>query len=153
LAGIESQVHQIESGVVKSAKTLEEGLSLLEARYNKIESRFPSEEEESLKMLSGFARAFNMEIISIKPSPRKVLLDKDGKEVTVEGKICQVISVSVTMNCVYPQLVSYVEKIEKELPDFITIERMNIMRSSGGRARELEVVLDLNLYLLVKKNG
>lgn len=147
LSDVEKQIKDIESALGK-AKTLDEGIKLLEVRYKSLNSRFPKGEEHSIERLSEIAQKLKIELISIKPLPKRLLTDREEKEIKLQARACYVIYVSVTMKCFYPELVKYVQAIEEELPAFATIERVNIFKNTLEKGGMLSITLDFNLYFL-----
>lgn len=146
LAAAETQIRQIEA-IVDKAKNMEEGLTLLQGVFAKINNKFPRQEEESLAMLSDYARKLNIEVVSIKPSAKEFLFDEDGQKIGIECKFCQRLAVSLELRCSYKDLVGYLEALKKEVTAYISIEKLRINKDSLGPAK-LSVILDINLYLL-----
>lgn len=146
LTAAETQIRQIEA-IVDKAKSMEEGLTLLQGVFAKINNKFPRQEEESLAMLSDYARKLNIEVVSIKPSAKEFLFDEDGQKIGIEGRFCQSLPVSLELRCSYKDLVGYLEALKKEVTAYLSIEKLRINKDSLGPAK-LSVILDINLYLL-----
>lgn len=147
LTEIESAIKYIEEKVIGQGKTIEEGIQSLNARYQELNKRFPSKEEESLVMISEFARKLNIEIVSISPQPKVAFLSA-GSPISIEGKTCQRFAVSIQMRCLYKDLVRYLEALKKDIPMFTTIEGLTISRDSSTQTLRLNVSLGLSIYLL-----
>lgn len=153
ISKIKSEVFTLEGGVKRvekimdKSRTIEEAIKTLEERGQELKNKFFQKEEESLRMLSVFAKGLNIELISLKPLAKQVFLDADNREIKIEGRACQVIPVSLEMRCFYKYLIKYLDTLNKKLPAFITIERLNINREKPGVSR-LNILLELNLYLL-----
>jgi len=150
LADVNQQIKQIEDGV-GGAGSLEQGIKLLEARLKNIKDRFPGAEEESIKVLASLAGKSRITVDSIRPYPREKLLDKDGAPVKIIGSDCYVISVAVAIKCSYADLVKFTQIIEKKLPAFAIIQKLNI-NSNPSNPQMLSVNMDLSLYLLASGN-
>lgn len=146
LAGVDGQIKQIEDRV-SQARSLDEGIKLLETDLTNLRNRFPSAEETSLKALASFAQKSDISVDSIRPLPKEELLDQNGIPVKIKGKSCYVISVAVAMKCSFFDLVKFTQIIEEKLPAFARIQKLNIS-SNSINLQILSVNMDLNLYLL-----
>jgi hypothetical protein len=146
LSSIEAQLREVEI-IFGQAKTVDEGMKSLGERYWELNKKFPQEEEEALKMLSVLARNLNIEIVSVKVDPKIIFLDENSQEVEIEGKTCQVAHATIEMRCFYKDLVKYIGTLKKNLPAFINIERLGIVKDKSGMPR-LNIILGLNLYFL-----
>ncbi|MDP3142889.1 MAG: GspMb/PilO family protein [Candidatus Omnitrophota bacterium] len=146
LASVEKQIQEI-TAITGQALPPQESLKLFEEKFQKIDVKFPIEEEESLKMLSGLAEDSNVEIISIKPQARTVLLDEDNQKIEIEGRTCQKIFVTLEMRCSYRDLIKYLDSLEDSLPAYISIERLSINKEAAGAAK-LYITLEFNLFFI-----
>lgn len=146
LDGVNAQIDQIESKA-GSAKSLDEGIKLLNDNLKTLRNKFPSAEEESIKALATFAQKSGVVIDSIRPMPRKDLLDEAGVPVKIEGKACYVIAVALSARCTFADLVKFTENLEKKLPAFAMIQRLNV-NNAPDNSNVLTVSMDLSLYLL-----
>ena len=109
--------------------------------------KFPSREEEALRLVSEFARARGISIISMKSRPKTEFLDVENKSVGMEEKICRILPVSIELTSSYKDLGQYIEILNESLPAYVTIEKLKI-RKESGTASDLRIILELNLYLL-----
>lgn len=147
LISADNEIGEIEAAI-SEAKTADEGIRLLKQRYQELNNKFPPGEEDSLRMLSDFAKKLNIEITSIKPGgSKRPFLDEDNKNVEIEGKTCQIVSVSIEMSCLYKDLVEYLQTLKESLPAFMSIEKLKISKDKL-LTKKLNITLDLNLYLL-----
>lgn len=147
LISVESQIKEIEA-VIGEAKTRDEGIRLLKARYQELNNKFPQGEEDSLRMLSDFAKKLNIELISIRPQPKREFLDGNNQKVEIEGMTCLIIFVSIEMKCFYKDLVKYIQTLKESSGlTFVTFEKLRISKDKSGTPK-LNITLDLNLYLL-----
>jgi len=149
LAGINEQITHIES-MAEEGKSIGEAIEELQEEFKRMEDRFPEKEEEALQAVSGFARRLGMEVISIKPQPKRSFRDEDDKAVEFEDRICQRVFVTVQMKGSYKQLVEYIDMLRRSLPAFVCIESLNVGRDESIKTEtpRLEVQLGFNLYLL-----
>jgi len=152
LANVEMQIKEIEA-MIDDSIPLNESIMLLRSRSEYLSTKFPPKEEEALRMLSDFAQKSHIEVLSIKPEPKRVFLSEDDKEVGIEGKVCQEIYVFMTLSCSYNELVRYINALKQSLPAFVTIDKITINKRTRGsqdkiKRRDLNVTLGLNFYLL-----
>ncbi len=144
LSTVESQISEIEATISQS-KSMDEGISLLRERFRELNNKFPPKEQEAIKAISGLARKLNIEIISIRPQPKKDFFDENNNNVEIDGKTCQSIFVSIEMSCFYKDLVRYIHSLKEDLPAFVSIQNLLVNKSGTSK---LNVILDINLYLL-----
>jgi Tfp pilus assembly protein PilO len=147
LAGLDGQIQQIE-GRAGDAKSLDAGIRLLEDKLKVLRGKFPSTEEESIKAFANLAQKSGVTIDSIRPNPRKELLDESGAPVKAEAKTCYVISLVVSARCTFSDLVKFSEIVENNLPALATIQKMDVNKDPSG-TNLLNVSMDVNLYLLM----
>jgi hypothetical protein len=142
----EKQIKDIDA-IIGETKSIDQAIIVLKERLQYLNSKFPQKEEESIKMFADLAKKYNIEIKYIKPQPKKPVVDEDGKELKIGNKICQSIYVSLEMKCFYKDLVLYAHGLKEELPAFVSIENLEIIKDSSGLGK-LDVTVDLNLYFL-----
>lgn len=143
---IEAQIQGIEAMIGKG-ESMAAGMQFLIERYQELNNQFPQKEEESIRMLSRLSRELNIKLISLKPQPKVVFLDQNKQAVEIEGKTCQKVYVSLEMKCFYKDLVKYITSLKRDLPAFVTVEKLRISKSTSATPR-LNVILDINLYFL-----
>jgi len=144
----QNQIEQIEAAVGGGPSiSITEGIKLLKDRHSKLDMKFPSREEEALRLVSEFARARGISIISMKSRPKTEFLDVENKSVGMEEKICRILPVSIELTSSYKDLGQYIEILNESLPAYVTIEKLKI-RKESGTASDLRIILELNLYLL-----
>lgn len=144
LYALEEQVKIIEE-ILSKTKTIESSRKLLEARFQRLTNKFSSKEAEALKMLSELARRVNIEVISVKPQPKKPFLDEDNRKIEIAGKSVQVIHVYMEMKCFYKDLARYLELLNENPLALEMIKRLKITREKPT-TRRLNIVLELDLY-------
>lgn len=149
----EGRIQEIES-LLDKTKPLAENITMLKARYKELSNKFPEREEEALRALSDLARNLNVEIISLRPSPKRLLLGQEDKALLIEGKSCRFCAVTVEMRCDYANLVEYIEAVHNELPAVVTVQSLRALKENQDvpaslRVKpKLKVTLTFNLYLL-----
>ncbi len=146
VSGIRDQIEQIEASVGQG-HSIAEGIEALKNRYRALDAKFPVKEEKALGLLSEFAKKCNITVVAIKSQPKVEFLDAKDQKVEIEGKICQILPVSIDVKSNYNDLGKYIEMLGESLPAYVTIEELNIRKESGG-ASGLRVTMELNLYLL-----
>ena len=145
LEDAEKQINEIEA-ILGSSKSMDEGMQLLRQRFQKIDARFSLKQEDSLRLLSEGARRFNVEIISVKPQAKTAFLDEKNNELSIEGKACMRLPVSLEMRSSYKDLVRYLRYLRDSYPALTAIERLRAAKDQSGLSR-LNVSLDIELYL------
>jgi|SRR3989338_400016 len=145
-SGIQDQIEQIEA-IVSQGHSIAEGIEALKNKYRVLDAKFPVKEEEALGLLSEFARKCNITIVAIKSQPKVEFLDTKGQKAGIEGKICQILPVSIEAKSNYNDLGKYIEMLGESLPAYATVEKVKIYKESGG-IPSLRVTIELNLYLL-----
>ncbi len=145
-SGIQNQIEQIEA-MVGQGHSMAEGIEALKNKYRALDAKFPAKEEEALGLLSEFAGKCNMTIVTIKSQPKVEFLDEKDQKVEIEGKICQILPVSIEVRSNYNDLGKYIEMLGESLPAYATVEELNMRKESGGTP-SLRVIIELNLYLL-----
>jgi hypothetical protein len=147
LAFNETQIREIENDISKFG-TLAQGIQTLESRRLALENKFPMEVGESLKKLSKLVKDFNIKIISVTLSPKKTLLDENAKEVSLDGKKCELISVMMVMKGSYVDLIRCREHMQEGLPGFLNLEFLDIVRTLNAAQEKLTITWGFNLYFL-----
>lgn len=146
VSGIRDQIDQIEASVGQG-HSIAEGIEALKNRYRALDAKFPVKEEKALGLLSEFAKKCNITVVAIKSQPKVGFLDGKDQKVEIEGKICQILPVSIDVKSNYNDLGKYIEMLGESLPAYVTIEELNI-RKESGEGPGLRVTMELNLYLL-----
>lgn len=149
LSGVQNQIRQIEEIFSIDGK-MEKGIRTLKARYKFVNSKFPSKEEEALGKLSDIAKRYKTEIYSVSSQPKEFVLDENGRNLEVEGKICQKILISMKLRASYRDFIEYIDALKEMLPSYITVESLTIQKDASGPLK-LNINLSLTLYLLAQK--
>ena len=149
LENVNSQIERIE-GLVEEGKPIGEEIDKLQKEFDALSAKFPRKEEEALRLVSGFARKLGIEVVSIKPQPKRLFAGKEEHAIEFEGKKCQRVFVFVKMKCNYKQLVEYIDMLKGSLPAFVCVESINASKEKieGAKTPRLKTELGLSLYLL-----
>ena len=146
LSNLEYQIRQIEA-ITSEVTLTDEGIRMIRAQYERLNNKFPQKEERSIGTLSDIASNLNIELVSIKPQFKTVFLDRNKKEIKIEGRVCQRVYVTIEMKGLYKDLVKYIQTLKESLPAFISIEKLKIVKDRL-QAPRLNVILEFNLFLL-----
>ncbi|OGX08685.1 MAG: hypothetical protein A2Z88_11510 [Omnitrophica WOR_2 bacterium GWA2_47_8] len=146
-AAIQNEIVQIESNF-SDRRSLQEGIKSFEEKMAALNSKFPAKEEESLGLVSELARKRNIQVLSVKSSPKAFFMDENQQQVMVDGKICHKILISVDMKSTYEDLIDYIKALKDSLPAYVTVENLRINKDLSATSAVLNISLDINLYLL-----
>ena len=109
--------------------------------------KFPEAEQRSLVLLSDYANKFRVQMTQISPDPPAIFNDSRGEAVVVDQKTCFYVYTALKMKADYVNLVKYLDVLNRVLPAYMTVERLEIEDPSPAAPR-LEVNAELALYLL-----
>lgn len=143
---IESQLQEIEA-ITRGFGSPKEGLRQLNEKCEVMIRKFPSDEEDSIKLISDYAKKMNIEILSLTPAPKADYLDEGGNQVVVDSKVCAKVSISAEIRGSYQDLVQYMDGIEHSLPVLLTVEFIKINKEDAVTGK-LKAILGLDIYLL-----
>lgn len=146
----EHRIQQIEK-VFSAQKDISEGIAQLKKQSQQINAKFPSKEEESLKMFSDFARKMNIEVTSVESQHKIPFLNQNQQKVQIDGQTCQSVFVSIDMKGSYKDFVRYLEVLKSALPAYVNFEKVQIRKNAEAAtsgAQILNIRLELNLFLL-----
>jgi len=146
LSSVESQIQAIKGMMDKTPK-IGEGIKLLEQRSQQLESKFPREKEESVKLLSDLALKLGIDITSVRLQDKTPFFDENNQKVIVGGKACQKLPVAIEMRCDYKSLVDYLQALIEQVPAYISIEKLKINKESTDSPK-LSITIELNLFIL-----
>lgn len=146
LQEVDGLIQQIE-GMLGEGTSMQEGIRSLEERFKTLDSKMPEREEEGLRLLSDLARKAELHVLSIKSNRKTVFLYGDKEELVVDGKKCHRVFVSMSMEGDYTHLLDYFQMLQKELPVYFTVEKLDLHKGTVGPKR-LDINLNLSLYLL-----
>ena len=146
LRDTEEKILAIEM-ILNNAQNMDEGIRLLKEESLRMQKMFPSKEQESLKILSDLARKNNVAVISMQPGSKVLLMDKNDQKIEAETNGCYKEPISLNIRCDYKSLVTYLESLKESLPALHSVQKLKIEGVPLGFGK-LDVVLDINLYLL-----
>lgn len=147
LALTERQIQEIEL-LLSGSENRDEAIRQLKQRQQYLSNRFPSREEESLRIITEFARKNNIEVISLQPGSKAEFLDEAGKQMVIDGKIANYLPIMMELRCFYKDLVKYLLELKNNLPAFVSVASLNIKKDNPLTGL-LRVSVNFNLYLLI----
>ncbi len=133
--------------IIASAKDSEHVTGLLVKAKQELGRKFPETEQRSLAMISEYANKFRVQMVQIQFDTPQVFKDSRGKKVVADQKTCFYVHAAVKLRADYMNFVKYLEALNKVLPAYLTLERLEIVDRSPAVPR-LEVNAELALYLL-----
>lgn len=145
-AATQIHIRQIET-MMAADKNFGSGLELLIESLNKLNSKFPQTEKESLQAISDLARKVNLNVVSTQSQPKTSFLDAQSQLVEIEGKKSQMVSVSVELKGNFKDFGKFLLLLKTALPAYVSLEHVSL-QSDGALAPILSISLVLNLYLL-----
>jgi uncharacterized protein YfbU (UPF0304 family) len=139
---IKSQIDQLEqNGFMKGE------MSSVEVMIQELDRKFPKKEEETIRRLSDLAKTRGVVIVSLRTQSKTDCYAEFQQAIKIENKSCQKVRVLIDIKSTYKDMVEYVQSLKKELPAYITIEKLNMQKINPAEPA-LNVSLELNLYLL-----
>ena len=142
----ESKIQEFDA-VTRGFGSQKEGLRQLNEKSQLMIRKFSSDEEDSIKLISDYAKKMNIEILSLEPTPKADYLDEGGKQVVVDSKVCVKVSISEEIRGSYQDLVQYIDGVEHSLPALLTVEFVKINKEDAATGK-LRANLGLDIYLL-----
>jgi len=143
---MESRLHWLGS-MIAGDKDPDHVMNSLMRTKQELARKFPDEEHRSLAMLSEYANKFRLQMKHIQSEPPQVFMDSRGKALTVDLKTCTYVYATMKLKGDYVNLIKYLEVLDKVLPAYMTVERLEIENRSPAEPR-LEVNAEIALYLL-----
>jgi len=143
LIGLESKIDKIEA-IIGGEKSFEEGFNALEEEFQALERRLPDNEEDALRAISDAAHKLGIDIVSIKPQPKAPYSEE--KEVAIDGRPCEKMSISLIVHSKYKELGEFFEILRKDIDQLLTIERVGITKAQDQAS--LKADIKLTIYLL-----
>ncbi len=147
LMGKQKEIDDIQA-IVSQGDSLEQSIARLKEKCTLLEGKFPLKEEDTLGAISDLARKAKINLASVSPSPKKIVVDENQKNLTLDGKACQSLSVIISFDCSYRDLVKYIELLKEDLPSFAIVESLEANKNNSGTGRDLTVRLGLIFYVL-----
>ena len=143
---MESQLNWLDE-MIAGTKDPDQMMTSLVRKKQELGRKFPEAEQRSLVILADYANKFRLQMTQIKSDPPQVFKDSRGKEVVVEQKTCWYVYTTMKLKGDYVNLIKYLDALNKVLPAYMTVERLEIEDRSPAQPR-LEVNAELALYLL-----
>lgn len=129
------------------ALSLEQALKDIQKSMQAWEKKLPPREEDVISAVTAAAKEQRMDLLSIHSLPKTVYLGEDNLPISVDGKTCYQVVMSLDLKGNYHQLVNYVEAMERKIPVVFTIEQMQINKIAAEPGR-LSIKITFKLYLL-----
>lgn len=153
----QSQLEKVEKQLnkIKEIEEIKEAISKgyiytqsiedLKGELAAVSKSIATEEETSLDYISSSARDLNLEVLSIKPAAKMLLLDKNKNRIKIAGAECFQLPVNLRLRGGYKAIGDYIESLRKDAPSLTTIENLRINKSRG--ADTLAADVSLIIYL------
>ncbi|MBU9889165.1 MAG: hypothetical protein KTQ49_04795 [Candidatus Omnitrophica bacterium] len=119
----------------------------LSQKAQELNRKFPDSEQRSLVLLARYAPKFRVQAVRIQPEPSQVFRDGRHKEVLVDQTPCAYVYTRMKLKADYKNLVKYFEALNKVLPAYFSLEKLEITDRAPASPR-LEAEADLALYFL-----
>ncbi|MFA7706086.1 MAG: hypothetical protein WCX91_03160 [Candidatus Omnitrophota bacterium] len=147
LALTQQQIQGIEA-LLSGSQNRDEAIRILKSRQQYLSNKFPSQEEDSIKLIPEIARKMNIGVISLQPGSRSEFLDENGKQVIIDGKVASFLPITMEVVCFYKDMVSYLLELKSVLPAFVSVQNLNVKKDNRfiGKVRS---TIGFNLYLLI----
>lgn len=133
--------------IIDEGKDPERVTNFLTKTTQELGRKFPETEQRSLVLLSEYAHKFRVQMTQIESDPPEIFRDSRGREVVVDQKTCLYVYTRMKMKADYVNFIKYLEVLNKVLPAYVSVEKLEIEDRSPAVPR-LEVNADLALYLL-----
>ena len=157
----QSQLDEVEKQLykVKEIKEVKEAISKgyvytqsIEGLRNglaAVSKNIATEQESSLEYISSSARELNLEMLSMKPSSKKPLQDKNTKQIKIAGADCFQLPVQLKLKGRYVAIVKYISALRKNAPSLITVEDLKLNKTA--KPKILTADANLIVYLRAEK--
>lgn len=145
---VENKINNLESIIGKNRK-FEEGFFMLQEHLDELDNKFPVGEEETLRLISKAGYACGIDINSIKPQPKKLILDENENVIKIDKRLCQKMPISLVVKSKYKELGNFLENLREDIPHLLTVERVKIVK--GQFQTDLDIDIDLTMYLLIEE--
>lgn len=147
LASIKREISDIESRSGKRSRDIAQMIESLHKEFKEINQKFPTEEENALKMLSSAASRLKIDIVYMRPQQKKEVLNPQGNRVLIDGAQCFSMTISMEMTGLYKNIGEYVKWLREDFPPLVTMEDISIMRDES-RIPQLNAKMELTLHVL-----
>ena len=115
--------------------------------YHEFALQLPQGQEEGILLISELAQKSNLDVKAVKSRSKETFKDQDDKAIVIDGKTCQVVSISLYLSGTYSQFNQYAQDLSDMNNGMVTIEQLSITKQSE-EDKSLIITLELNLYLM-----
>ncbi|MDD5128524.1 MAG: hypothetical protein PHO40_02595 [Candidatus Omnitrophica bacterium] len=147
LALTQQQIQGIES-LLSGSQNRDEAIRILKSKQQYLSNKFPSQEEDSIKLIPEIARKMNIEVVSLQPGSRSEFIDENGKPVVIDGKVASFLPITMEVVCFYKDMVGYLLELKNVLPAFISVQNLNAKKDNQSTGK-IRSTIGFNLYLLI----
>lgn len=150
-------IAEVKEGISKG-QTYTQSIEILKNNLAMLHKIVALEEGPCLKFISTAARQLNIEIVSIRPAAKELLLDKNENRIKLAGADCMHLPVNLKLNGNYEAIGNYIERLGKEAPSLITIENLTMEKADerGKLSADISLVIYIksaNTALAYRENG
>ncbi len=149
---MESRMHVQQLQALVGVRNIRPEVRLIKDEYERVQQKFPSNEEESLRLLPDYAQKMNIDILSLKRQPRVSYLDGAGAPVMFQGYSVETSLISLEMRGLYKDLLQFLRTLDESLPGFLYADRITINKDREGSLK-LTIGLDFRSFLLTDTSG
>lgn len=146
--GIESEIENIKKATGEG-RSLEENITILKARLDELDKKFPAKEEVILRELSDAAARYDIAVTALKPQKKKVIKDIDGISIMIKDCQVQEMPVSLSLKASYKTLGEFLKFLKDQTPVFVRIDNVRMAKGSDKMSAIIDVELNLNSYLII----
>jgi hypothetical protein len=140
LRAVEGKIQAIETAVGKD-KSLEEGVALLQQQLDDLDKKFPVSEQEALRVISKLAYKYGLDVSSVKPQPKNLLMGTQNKAMAIDGKACQRLPVAIIAGATYKKCGDFFETVQHKIPYLTTVDRLRLTKTSAQYELNADIVL------------
>jgi hypothetical protein len=148
-ARINSDIEQVKS--MGGGKTLEKTISDLNARLDRLKVMFPSKEEGFLKTLSDTAAKFKIEIHTMNPEKKHIMMDMGGSPVIIKDCVVQEMSITVNMMTDFKTFSSFIKYLKDDCPVYLKADMVRMEKTSNDKHPQLNIDMKIHTYLICPK--
>lgn len=147
LNSVKREISDIESHSGKKAGDIARMVESLQGDFQRINQKFPAEEEDALKLLSSAANKLKIEIAYMRPQQKRVVLNGQGSPILIDGSQCCSIPISMEIAGLYKDIGEYLKWLRTDFPPLVKVEDISMARDES-RIPQLKVSMELVLYIL-----
>lgn len=148
-SAIELEISEFRKNI-SADKPLEQVIISLREKLKSMDKKFPRKEETIFKELSALAENMEINIASMKPERKQIVIQEADKPI-IKDCVVQEMPISMSINTSYKKLGAFLKALKEEFPIFVNIEDVTLSKSGGEGSSVLAVSLKLNTYLISPK--